>query len=148
MAKGIMPPTYLIILLVLSISLHFIFPMVKFIFSPYNYLGFVLIAFGSAVNLWADSIFKKKKTTIKPHELPRFFIAFGPFKMSRHPMYLGMLSILLGVAIFLGSLVSFIFQVAFIVLMETLFIPTEERNMENQFGKEYLKYKKRVRRWI
>jgi protein-S-isoprenylcysteine O-methyltransferase Ste14 len=148
MEKRIMPTTYFIILLLLSIGFHFVFPLLKFIFSPYNYLGFGLIIFGIIMNLWTDSLFKKKQTTVKPYEMPNFFVTSGPFKLSRHPMYLGMMSILLGVAIFLGSLITFAFPIIFIMIMEKLFIPLEEKNLEKKFGNQYIDYKKRVRRWI
>jgi protein-S-isoprenylcysteine O-methyltransferase Ste14 len=143
-----MPTTYFIILILLSIGFHFVFPLFKFIFSPYNYLGFGLIIFGIIMNLWTDSLFKKKQTTVKPYEMPNFFVTSGPFKLSRHPMYLGMMSILLGVAIFLGSLITFAFPIIFIMIMEKLFIPLEEKNLEKKFGNQYIDYKKRVRRWI
>ena len=143
-----MPTTYFIILLLLFIGFHFVFPLLKFIFSPYNYLGFGLIIFGIIMNLWTDLLFKKKQTTVKPYEMPNFFVTSGPFKLSRHPMYLGMMSILLGVAIFLGSLITFAFPIIFIMIMEKLFIPLEEKNLKNKFGNQYVDYKRRVRRWI
>jgi len=143
-----MPTTYFIILLLLSIGFHFVFPLLKFIFSPYIYLGFGLIIFGVIINLWTDSLFKKKHTTVKPYEIPNTLVTSGPFKLSRHPMYLGMMSILLGVAIFLGSLITFAFPIIFIIIMEKLFIPLEEKNLEKRFGNQYIDYKKNVRRWI
>ena len=148
MKKKIMPPTFFLILLLLSIGFYFLFPIFKFVFSPYNYLGIVLIVFGIIINIWTDTIFKKKQTTVKPHEIPNFFIVSGPFKLSRHPMYVGMLSILFGTAIFLGSLSPFFFPLIFIIIIEKLFIPMEEENLEKKFGNKYLDYKKRVRRWI
>jgi len=63
-------------------------------------------------------------------------------------MYLGMMSILLGVAIFLGSLIAFAFPIIFVMIMERRFIPLEEKNLEKKFGNQYIDYKKRVRRWI
>lgn len=107
--ERIMPTTYFIIFLLLSIGCHFMFPLLKFIFPPYSYLGFGLVIFGIIMNLWTDSLFKQKQTTVKPYEMPNVFVTSGPFKISRHPMYLGMMSILLGVAIFLGSLITFAF---------------------------------------
>ena len=147
-ARKIMPTTYFIVFLLLSLGCHFVFPIIRFIFSPYNYLGFGLIIFGIIINLWTDLLFKKKQTTVKPHEMPSFFVTTGPFKLSRHPMYLGMLSILLGLAIFLGSLITFVFPVIFIIIMEKRFIPLEEKNLEKKFGNKYTDYKKRARRWI
>lgn len=143
-----MPPTYFIILLLLLIGFHFIFPIFKFVFSPYNYFGIILILFGIVMNLWTDSLFKRKQTTVKPHEMPNFFIVSGPFRLSRHPMYFGMLSILFGTAIFLCSLSPFAFLIIFIIIIEKLFIPMEEKNLEKKFGIKYVDYKKKVRRWI
>ncbi len=144
----IMPPTFFMALLLLSIGFHFILPIFKFTFSPYNYIGIALVIFGIVINLWTDSLFKKKQTTVKPHKIPNFFITNGPFKISRHPMYLGMASILLGTAIFLGSILTFIFPIVFIIITESIFIPMEEKYLKNKFGEEYTDYKKRVRRWI
>lgn len=146
--KKIFPPTYFIILLLLSIGLHFIFPIKKIIFPPYAYFGWILIIFGAVLNIWTDSLFKKGKTTVKPFEKPTELIIKGPFKISRHPMYLGMVAVLLGVAILHGTLIIFIFPVIFIVLSEKLFIPYEENNLKEVFGENYIYYKNRVRRWL
>jgi len=148
MNKKIMPPTYFIVLLFSSIGLHFLFPVMRLISLPYNYLGILIIIFGIILNLWTDSLFKKRQTTVKPHEMPNFFISSGPFRISRHPMYLGMILILLGVAVFLGSLISFVFPIIFVMIIEKLFIPMEEKNLEKEFGDKYIAYKKRVRKWI
>jgi protein-S-isoprenylcysteine O-methyltransferase Ste14 len=134
------------ILLVLSILTYFI--PIKVIPSPYNYFGIIFILFGIILNLWADQLFKKEKTNVKYHKTPNKLIISGPFKISRNPMYLGMLIILLGIAILLGRLTPFIFPILFFVIIETLFIPIEEKNMKKQFGKRYLEYKNKVRRWI
>jgi len=148
MKHRVMPPTYFIIFLALSIVLHFIFPIKKVIFPPYTYVGFVFIVFGAILNIWSDSLFKKKKTNVKPFEKPKELVISGPFRISRHPMYLGMMAILLGVAIIHGTIITFVFPVVFVILMEILFIPFEEQNCEKIFREKHLEYKKRVRRWI
>ena len=63
-------------------------------------------------------------------------------------MYLGMNLILWGISILLGSLITFIFPIVFIILIKRLFIEFEENNLEKRFGKRYIDYKKKVRRWI
>jgi protein-S-isoprenylcysteine O-methyltransferase Ste14 len=63
-------------------------------------------------------------------------------------MYLGMLSILIGTAIYLQSIFTFIPSIVFIILIEKVFIPIEEKNLAKQFGKEYKRYKNKVRRWL
>jgi len=147
-SKKLLPPTYFIILLLLSIGLHFIFPIKKVIFPPYTYLGFAFIIFGGVINIWTDFLLKKKKTTVKPYENPTQLITSGPFRISRNPQYLGFTAILLGIAINHGTLITFLSPITFFILMESIFIPFEEKNLEEAFGKEYLDYKKRVRRWL
>ena len=144
----IMPTTYFIVLLVLSIVFHSFFPLMKFYYFPYNCIGILFVIIGITLNIWTDSMFKKSKTTVKPHLKPSYLHDSGPFRVSRHPMYLGMFLILFGGALIMGSLTVFLFSFIFIVLMNMLFIPAEEKNMENTFGKRYSEYRKKVRRWI
>jgi len=143
-----MPTTYLLISLALTIGLNFIFPIKRIIHSPNTYMGVIFILFGVLINVWADNLFKKSRTTVKPHETPTSFEVSCPFRISRHPMYLGMCAILLGVAIILGSISTFVVPIFFIILMEIVFIPFEEKNLEQEFREKYLDYKKKVRRWI
>jgi len=63
-------------------------------------------------------------------------------------MYLGGIVLGFGLAILLGSLVSFVFPAVFFLLLHFLFIPNEEEELKTMFGKEYLDYMKRVRKWI
>jgi protein-S-isoprenylcysteine O-methyltransferase Ste14 len=62
-------------------------------------------------------------------------------------MYLGMVLLLLGVALVHGKLISFVFPVVFGFLMELLFTPFEDTNLERVSGKQYLEYKQSVRQW-
>jgi len=146
--KKIMPPTYFYLGIVLIVLAHFIFPILKIIHYPYNLLGILLIVFGVALNTSAWMLFVKNKTTQNPFKNPNQFIIKGIYKVTRNPMYLGMFLILLGISVLLGSLIILIFPVIFFVMINQLFIPVEEKNMEKTFGKEYIRYKNKVRRWI
>jgi protein-S-isoprenylcysteine O-methyltransferase Ste14 len=147
-AHKIMPTTYFIILMALSIGMHFLYPIKKILYPPFTYFGFLLIVAGIILNLWTDRLFNKVNTTVKPFKDPKVFLTSGPFRISRHPMYLGMTSILLGVSIIHGTISTFLFPILFVILMEFLFIPFEEKNLDRIFGLEYSDYKKKVRRWI
>lgn len=148
MNKKILPPTYFQILLLFPIIIYFIFQNKKIIPFPYNLIGILFITFGIIINIITDNIFKKEKTTVKPHEKPSSLVISGPFKISRHPMYLGMASILIGASLILGTLISFIFPIIFIFIINKKFIPLEEKNLEKIFTQEYINYKNRVRKWI
>ena len=125
-----------------------VLPLRTIFVSPYNYVGLLFVVYGVVLNLWTDRLFKQKQTTVKPTKKPTAFIEHGPFRLSRHPMYLGMACILLGEAIFLTSLSPFIAVLLFVVLMEVLFVSHEEKEMKIAFGKRYDEYKKKVRRWL
>ena len=146
--KRLFPPTYFFICLVISALLHYSTPIVQLINYPANFLGFLFFVIGGILNIWADQLFKKNKTTVKPDEKPLVFIQTGPFRISRNPMYLGMAFLLIGAGFILGSITSFIGTVVFVISMEIRFIPMEERSMLEQFGEEFEEYRKKVRRWI
>lgn len=148
MKSRFLPPTYFWLLILVSLLLHFILPIKKIITSPYRYFGIIFVVLGIILNLWVDSMFKKKKTTVKPYENPTELLTSGPFRISRHPVYLGMAAVLLGETILLGSLITLISPILFIIISELLFIPFEEENLEKLFGKKYSEYKKKKRRWI
>ena len=63
-------------------------------------------------------------------------------------MYLGMVLILFGIGVLMGSLTPLIVIVLFFVLMEFAFIRTEEEMLEQRFGIEWTTYKNKVRKWV
>ena len=63
-------------------------------------------------------------------------------------MYLGLLAITLGFALFFGSLAMLIAPLTFYLAIDRMLIPEEEITMERLFGEQYLDYKQRVRRWL
>ncbi|MCK9591702.1 MAG: isoprenylcysteine carboxylmethyltransferase family protein [Methanoregula sp.] len=139
---------YFIILLLLSVLLNFIFPVPAFLSPPATYFGFLIIGFGLVMAFWSRSLFLKNATTLQPSEEPTSLVTSGPFRISRNPIYLGMASILLGVAVLFGTLVTLAFPIIFVMLIEFFIIPGEERKLEKIFGEPYREYKKSVRRWI
>ncbi|MGB5289257.1 MAG: isoprenylcysteine carboxylmethyltransferase family protein [Ignavibacteriaceae bacterium] len=144
----ILPPTHFYIYLIISILLHYSLPLIQVFNYPFYLIGFLFFIIGTVLNIWADKLLKKQKTTVKPNEKPTVLIETGAFKISRNPMYLGMALILFGAGFILGSITSFIGSIIFVAAMEIAFIPQEEKNLREQFGEEFEKYKKKVRRWI
>jgi protein-S-isoprenylcysteine O-methyltransferase Ste14 len=63
-------------------------------------------------------------------------------------MYLGIVVILLGIALWFGSWPMLVAPVGFFVFMSLVFIPYEERMLHDIFGEAYTSYARRVRRWI
>jgi protein-S-isoprenylcysteine O-methyltransferase Ste14 len=146
--KQILPPTYVLAALVLMLVLHFAFPGIRLIPPPWNLLGLIPLIIGVALNLIADSAFHRAGTTVKPFQESSALLTGGVYRLSRHPMYLGFVLVLIGVAILLGSLTPWVVVPIFTGSMEVIFIQEEERMLAEKFGPDWLAYKKKVRRWI
>jgi protein-S-isoprenylcysteine O-methyltransferase Ste14 len=72
----------------------------------------------------------------------------GIYRLTRNPMYLGFLVVLLGWAIFLSKLVALLPLPAFIFYMNRFQIQPEEKALAARFGQTFIAYKARVRRWL
>ncbi len=63
-------------------------------------------------------------------------------------MYLGMVILAWGTAIWCGRFLMFLAPVLVFLVANFVFIPFEEAKMRRQFGEQFDAYTKRVRRWI
>ena len=121
-ARSILPPTYFAAAGVISVFVHIAVPLYTLIRFPLTLIGVIPITVGAILNLWADQVFKRQGTTVKPYQQPTAFVNEGPFRWSRHPMYLGMVLILLGISVICGSASSFIGPIAFWLIVRLRFI--------------------------
>jgi protein-S-isoprenylcysteine O-methyltransferase Ste14 len=75
-------------------------------------------------------------------------ITSGPYRFTRNPLYLGgNVFIFFGAASLLGSPSALVLTALHLPLID-LFIRREERQLEASFGDQWLRYKRRVRRWV
>ena len=145
--KPINPTSYNLFIL-LSITMHFIFPIQILAHSSLRYFGLGVIILGIAINFRAVGQLRKMQTSVEFDETPTLLVTDGPFRISRNPIYLGGVILLVGIAIFLGSLITFIFPVILFLALDRIDIPLEESQMEEIFGVDYIEYKQAVRRWV
>lgn len=144
------PPIYALSIGLMMWLLNSNFPVVQLIESPWNKIGLGIIIVAGAFDLWSLFLFFKKHTTPNPMkpENTTGLVVNGLYKISRNPMYVGLLTILFGYAIWLGSLTPFLVLPLFYWLITEMQIKPEERALDSKFGQEYLDYKNTVRRWL
>lgn len=144
------PPVYGVSTAVVMWFLNSSFPVAELFSAPWNLTGWFFIIVGLIIELWSVGLFVKAKTTVNPMkpDNSKNIVDSGMYQYSRNPMYLGMLCILLGFAILLGSLTPLFCLPVFVLLITTQQIIPEEKILTNKFGQQYLDYKHRVRRWL
>lgn len=76
------------------------------------------------------------------------FVCSSIYTRTRNPMYLGLLFALAGWSLYLSNWLSLVFVPLFAAAMNYLQIEPEEKALEAKFGRAYLDYKSRVRRWL
>jgi protein-S-isoprenylcysteine O-methyltransferase Ste14 len=122
---------------------NFVSPGRKLLALSFAIIGAIIIALGVAS-------FRRAQTTINPTkpESSSSLVISGIYKLSRNPMYLGFLFVLVGWAVFLSNALAFIFLPVFISYMNRFQIEPEENALAGKFGQEFVDYKSRVRRWL
>ena len=141
------PDIIFVILLIFSLLFHFCYPVSIIVKYPFTIFGLFIAFCGFILVSISNSVLIKNKTSIKPLHNPDFLVTSGPFKFSRNPIYLGMMLILSGFNIFLGSLIILVFPALFVIIINKI-IKKEELKLEEFFGEKYLNYKNKVGKWI
>jgi len=112
-------------------------------------VGIVLISLGLLLMVKTIALFATiGEGTLAPWEPPQNLVVRGIYRYVRNPMISGVLLVLLGEAILLGSVALFEWFIGFL-LINMIYIPFfEESGLERRFGQDYLLYKRNVPRWI
>tara|TARA_B110000444_G_C18615364_1_gene489625 strand:- start:23 stop:466 length:444 start_codon:yes stop_codon:yes gene_type:complete len=143
------PPPILVIILIISV--YFSSKKTELIHLPYRYLiSTILLSIGFLVLLNPVINFIKSKTTVNPIKFKNVnrLVTSGIFKISRNPMYLGMIIIVLSSTVFYLNIYSIFTPFIFYFWINRFQIKREEKFLTEKFGEEYLLYKTRTRRWI
>ena len=111
-------------------------------------VGYGLGLAGIALVVWALVTLSRAGTTVQPHRGADRLVTDGPFRWRRHPVYMGDVLILLGLAQLTYNLWFAILAPVFALAVYWLAIRPEEADLEARFGQAYLDYKARTRRWF
>jgi len=141
------PPILAGALLLATLALHFMLPEQRVV-GLEQVIGLLFVVFGVGMSCFAAAIFQARETTKNPYGEPTAFVVQSPYTWTRNPMYLGLTTALFGLALFFSSIVMLAGPAVFFAVSDRIVIPREEETMERLFGKDYLDYTNRVRRWL
>jgi protein-S-isoprenylcysteine O-methyltransferase Ste14 len=115
----------------------------------WNLLGLVPVGTGTAsLFLIMDMHFAHAPEGVKMEFAQNYLLNHGPYAFTRHPMYLSELVVLLGWALFYGSIVVLVGFLVVVAVFNVVNVPVEERALEARFGEAYRQYKSKVPRWF
>ena len=143
------PPAVVLIMAVFMWLISRAVRPLHFDLPGHNWLAVVVVLAGFVTGISGVLSFRKANTTVnpmKPHASS--LVTRGVYAMSRNPMYLGGLIMLLGWAIFLLNVLAFLFLPVYVLYINRFQIEPEERVLTSLFGETYLAYQVRARRWL
>jgi protein-S-isoprenylcysteine O-methyltransferase Ste14 len=111
--------------------------------------GVALVAVGAAGVLTCIAIFVVQgRGTPAPFDPPRRFVARGPYRLVRNPMYSSALMLFVGLGLYWRSIGVLAFAAAWLVLIHAFVVLVEEPGLAIRFGDTYEHYRRLVPRWI
>jgi len=142
------PPLYFGMAFGAGMLLQYSFPLTLPDFPARQLLGILALATGIVCGPLLAATFLVRRTTLNPFASPSAFLEKGIYRLSRNPMYLGVVLIYLGGSILASSLWPILLLVFPLALLTQIVIPYEEASMRQAFGIAYEAYCAKVRRWV
>ena len=144
------PPAVVLVMGVLMWLVARVLPMLGFEFPLRSQVAAGLAIAGTVMAAAGVVSFRRAETTVNPMKpaSSSSLVVSGIYKLTRNPMYLGFLLVLLGWAIFLSNVIAFLLLPAYVFYMNRFQIEPEERALGALFGEEFAAYCARVRRWL
>ena len=110
----------------------------------------ILVSLGVLIAISGVVSFRRAKTTVNPTrpDTSSSLVTTGIYKLTRNPMYLGLLIMLVAWSTFLSNFYGLVLCLVYVLYLNRFQIQPEERAMQSSFGVDYSDYKTRVRRWL
>ncbi len=110
--------------------------------------GIALMILGAILVVMARHEFRTHGQPTDPGRPTRKIVTTGVFSVSRNPLYLGGVGILVGLALVFNFPWLIVLLLPALVACHTILIAPEERYLKDKFGEEYRLYTEKVGRWI
>ena len=99
-------------------------------------------------NGWTLWVMATNSTAVLPGGATVLILQSGPFRLSRNPLYVGLIVLDVALALLAPSFWALVFVPVGVVALSWGAIRPEERYLSDRFGPEYEAYRARVRRWL
>ncbi|HEX8162390.1 MAG TPA: isoprenylcysteine carboxylmethyltransferase family protein [Pyrinomonadaceae bacterium] len=117
--------------------------------GPARYLGLLPILAGALVECWCAWDFAiKGRGTPAPFDPPKELVVRGLYRRVRNPMYVGVMLILLGEALFFASRFMLTYSLVVFAGFNLFVLLYEEPTLRGKFGGAYERYCRAVPRWL
>lgn len=119
------------------------------VWQLHHYIGTIAFLIGFVIMLWCIISFAViGRGTLSPVDPTKKLVISGLYYFSRNPMYVGVVLILIGEAIFFQSANLWFYSLFVFVGFHLFAVYIEEPRLRKDFGEEYNLYCQKVRRWI
>ena len=146
--RFIHPPLVTLFWIIIAYLIGRYIPLLIHSSAVIKYIGFGLIVIALILAFSAFNEFRKLQTTLDPHGSVKAVVTNGVYKISRNPIYLGFLLMVIGFPLYSGYYSGVIAAPLFLISMNRLVIEKEEAYLEKKFGELYTSYKSQARRWL
>lgn len=112
--------------------------------------GGALMLAGALLAVAGVGLFRRARTTVDPRDptASSSLVTGGVYRVTRNPMYVGFVAIVLGLAVQVGNLVALVWPIAFAWYLDRFQVRPEERLLRARFGAEFEAFARRTRRWL
>lgn len=119
-------------------------------FAPKPTLALAILVGALVLMITAAVQFARARTTINPMRPERasHLVTSGVFAVSRNPIYLADLLVLVAAGFWIGNWFAFAACALFVIWMNRYQIAPEEAALTQLFGEQFIAYCSHVRRWI
>ena len=143
------PPVWTLAMLLCAWLLERSFDWAGIVYFRSLPLAVISALAGIGLAVWAARTFAAAGTELNPTSpANKQLVTRGPFRLTRNPMYLGLVLVSLGIAFYAGTLPFFAVPLLVFLVCNRAFIPFEEAKMQRQFDRQFADYTRRTRRWL
>ena len=142
------PPRIAIAFACAAAAVDWLLPRRVHVSPSYPAVGLTIGAIGFLVMLRGWWVFTDAKVAICPTAETVRLITDGIYRVTRSPMYLGLVCMMVGLAVAIGTAPFYGAAVAYFAVIDRVFCRYEKAKLAARFGDQYLAYTRRVRRWL